>query len=120
MSALENVHFIGDKIQPNFIEFADADGIWVRFYDLPKIGLAAPQHSHAHDHVTLLCRGSVRAYKDNSILGTYHAPSMLTIPAGTKHLFVSLTDDVLLACVHNMKGREELIEPEILEEHQIV
>jgi hypothetical protein len=26
----------------------------------------------------------------------------------------------LLACVHNMKGREELLEPEIMEEYQIV
>jgi hypothetical protein len=120
MSDLDNVRFIVDKITPNYVEFADADGIWVRFYDLPKIGLAAPQHSHRHDHVTLLCRGSVRAYKNDMILGTFAAPAMITIPAGDKHLFVALSDNVLLACVHNMKGREELLEPEIMEEYQIV
>jgi len=114
MSDLDNVVYIGDPQPATYMEFADADGIWVRFYDLPRAGNAAPQHSHKHDHVSLLCRGSVRAYKDEMILGTFTAPAMITIPKGSKHMFIALTDDVLLACVHNMKGREGL-EPEIEE-----
>jgi hypothetical protein len=29
---------------------------------------------------------------------------VLTIPAGKKHIFKALTDDVVLCCLHNLRG----------------
>ena len=39
----------GPKEEVPFIEFVDADDIWVRFYTIPKAGYAVPQHAHEHD-----------------------------------------------------------------------
>jgi hypothetical protein len=112
----EELRFDETRTEAEYIEFADADDIWIRFYSLPKKGLAAPQHSHTHDHLTLLCRGSVLVYKEEVLFGVFVAPAVITIAAGSKHMFISQTDDVLLACVHNLRGREV---PEIAEYYEL-
>ena len=102
----------------DFVEFADADDIWIRFYTIPKTGYFVPQHAHKHDHITLLCSGAVNAFKDDVFIGEFVAPKSLVIEAGTKHRFETLTPNVLLACVHNMRGREGS-SPEVTELHEI-
>jgi hypothetical protein len=114
--SVDQLRFSNERIEPTYIEFADADDMWIRFYEIPK-GNAAPQHSHEHDHLTLLCRGVVVVYKDNELVGNFAAPSMITIHAGSKHMFIAVTDDVLLACVHNLRGRGE--QPTITEYHEL-
>ena len=107
----------GPKEEVPFIEFVDADDIWVRFYTIPKAGYAVPQHAHEHDHISLLCAGSVDAYQDGRFIGRFDAPKSILIQANTKHRFETLTDNVVLACVHNMRGREG--QPVIVEHHEL-
>ena len=46
-------------------------------------------------------QGSVRAYRADELLGDYHAPAVVQIPAGVFHSFLTLTPDCALACIHN-------------------
>ena len=98
----------------DYIEFAEVDDIWVRSYSVAKAKSVIAQHVHAHDHITLVSRGAVEAWQDGESIGTYVAPSLITIPAGKKHAFMALTDDVVLCCLHNLRGTG-LESPEIKE-----
>ena len=92
------------KLTPEYVEFAEVDDIWVRAYTLPKAQMFAAQHVHTHDHITLVSRGTVEAWQDGELLGEFVAPSIVKIPAGKKHLFKAVTDDVCLCCLHNLRG----------------
>lgn len=101
------------QVQPKYVEFAEVDDIWVRAYSVEKAKSVISQHVHAHDHVTIISSGSVEAWQDGEILGTYTAPAVITIPAGKKHAFTALTDNVILCCLHNLRGTG-LESPEII------
>ena len=90
--------------EQDYIEFAEVDDIWVRAYTLPKARTIASQHVHEHDHITLVARGQVDLWQDGKQVGQYTAPAMVKIPAGSKHAFMALTDDVVLCCLHNLRG----------------
>lgn len=108
------------KLTPEYVEFAEVDDIWVRAYTLPKAQMFASQHVHAHDHITLVSRGTVEAWQDGELLGEFVAPSIVKIPAGKKHLFKALTDDVCLCCLHNLRGTG-MESPEIQEvKHAVI
>lgn len=92
------------RVQPDYVEFAEVDDMWVRAYTVPKAKSVISQHIHTHDHVTLVSSGAVEAWQDGELMGTYAAPAVITIPAGKKHAFVALTDDVTLCCLHNLRG----------------
>jgi len=92
------------KIDPDYVEFAEADDIWVRAYSIPKAKTVISQHVHTHDHLTLVSRGTVEAWQDGEWFGEFSAPSIIKIPAGKKHAFRALTDDVALCCLHNLRG----------------
>ena len=89
---------------PEYIEFAEADDIWVRAYNLDGKNFVAVQHAHEHDHITLVARGAVAYWEDGVEISRHTAPALLTVLAGKKHAFVSLTDDVTLCCLHNLRG----------------
>ena len=99
---------------PDYVEFAEVDDIWVRAYTLQKAKSVIAQHVHAHDHITLVSRGSVEGFQDDESLGIFIAPAVVTIPAGKRHAFKALTDDVVLCCLHNLRGTG-LESPEILD-----
>lgn len=100
---------------PEYIEFAEVDGMWVRAYTLEKAYQVAAQHVHEHDHITLLASGSVTLWQDGLEHESYKAPALITISAGKKHAFVAATDNVVLCCLHNLRGTGET-EPQILDE----
>jgi quercetin dioxygenase-like cupin family protein len=64
--------------------------------------------------MTLVSRGTVEAWQDGELLGEYKAPAIVKIPAGKKHAFIAVTDDVVLCCLHNLRGTG-LESPEIKE-----
>lgn len=101
------------KQEPKYVEFAEVDDIWVRAYSVEKAKSVISQHVHAHDHITIVSNGSVEAWQDGEILGTFTAPAVITIPAGKKHAFTALTDNVILCCLHNLRGTG-LESPEII------
>lgn len=102
------------KIDPEYVEFSEVDDIWVRAYSLPKEKTIVRQHIHTHDHMTLVSRGAVEGWVDGQLMGTYTAPAIVKIEAGKQHAFVALTDDVVLCCLHNLRGTG-LESPEIME-----
>lgn len=114
----EIMKIFGKPEVADFIEFADADDIWIRFYTIPQADYAVPQHAHVHDHITLLCNGIVRLYRNDELVDTLVAPKSILIKAGVKHRFETVTPNVLFACVHNMRGRDGT-SPEIAEYHDL-
>lgn len=104
--------------QPNVTKIrAEADGIELRHIHVEKAGTIIPQHSHNFPHLTVIASGAVRVELDGKVKGSYDAPSVIMIGAGTKHLFITLVDDTVIECIHNI-SRTGVIE--IREEHQIV
>ena len=102
------------RVELDYVEFAEVDDIWIRAYTVPKAKTVISQHVHVHDHVTLVSRGTVEAWKDGELMGEFVAPAIIKIPAGAKHAFKALTDDVSLCCLHNLRGTG-LASPEIQE-----
>jgi hypothetical protein len=45
-------------------------------------------------------QGRVRVFCDGAEQGVFEAPAMVKVAADAAHHFVSLTDDVTLACIH--------------------
>jgi quercetin dioxygenase-like cupin family protein len=104
--------------QPDVTKFrAEADGIEVWHTLIHKAGTYVPQHAHPHPHLTVIGAGGMRAWLDGAELGDFFAPSAIYIPAGTKHLFLTLADNTALDCIHNVSRRGHI---EVAEEHQIV
>lgn len=102
------------RVEPEYVEFTEVDDIWVRTYTVPKAKTIISQHVHTHDHITLVSNGSVEAWQDGELMGQFNAPAVIRIPAGKKHAFKALTDNVLLSCLHNLRGTG-LAAPEIKE-----
>lgn len=94
-------------------------GVYCKTWLVPDVGTIVPQHSHNHDHLTLVMSGAVQVWRDGEPVRDYTAPSAVQIPAHSKHLFVTLTDNVALACLHAADTLEDE-EPAVAEEHQLV
>jgi quercetin dioxygenase-like cupin family protein len=101
------------RADPEYLEFSEVDDIWVRAYSLEKSGSVIAQHTHTHDHITLVSRGTVQMWQDGEDVGLFVAPAVITILAGKKHMFTALTNDVVLCCLHNLRGTG-LESPEIM------
>ena len=102
--------------QPPEIEFYIDDDLFVKQMWLKKSGYTVPQHSHEHDHVTMLAQGVVDVWLEDEHVGRYTAPVPIPIKAGTKHLFVAAVDNCVLYCIHNLHGKGY---PDIREEHRL-
>jgi hypothetical protein len=103
-----------EKPKLDYIEFAEVDDIWVRAYSIEKAKTGLLQHVHEHDHMTLVSRGTIEAWQDGKVMGQFKAPAVIKILAGKQHTFTALTDDVVLCCLHNLRGTG-LESPEIKE-----
>lgn len=75
------------------------DGVFIKRIPL-KEGVVVPQHAHSHSHATVIGRGYVRVWKDEKWWGDFHAGTVLTIEAETKHNFLALQDSEIY-CIHN-------------------
>lgn len=92
------------QVELDYVEFAEADDIWVRAYSVDKATKTIVQHVHEHDHMTLVSRGTVEAWQEGEVMGVFKAPAIIKISAGKKHAFTAMTDDVVLCCLHNLRG----------------
>ena len=110
-------HYDAATEQPISTDIKLADGVFMKTMVVRKALTVIPQHSHRFDHVSVLVRGSVRVMADGEHLGDFTAPRGITIKAGVKHLFQTMTDDTIVLCVHDIGTAEGV---EVLEEHQIV
>jgi quercetin dioxygenase-like cupin family protein len=105
-----------DWPEPYGIEVHEADGLFLKQMFIPKRDTTIPQHAHAYDHLSMLVKGSVGVWKNGVFDQCYKAPKGILIKAGIKHLFLSLTDDTEIWCVHSL-GTEKVVK--ILAEHDL-
>lgn len=103
--------------QPWQVDIKIADDIFVKSILIPRANTFIPQHAHTYDHLSMLAVGTVEVWKNGKAFGVFTAPSGILIEANAKHTFKSLTDNVLLYCIHNVARTGEV---DVAEEHQIV
>lgn len=89
-------------------------GVYCKVWSIPRASFALEQHAHDWPHITLVINGSVRVMRGNGVVRDYVAGDVIKIPARQTHAFVTLSDNVQLACVHaiNRADPETLIEGE--------
>lgn len=92
------------------------DNIFIKQMFIEKAGTLVPQHSHEYAHTSALAVGSVRVWKDGALLGDFVAPYMFEIEARTKHKFLSLCDNTIVYCIHNVSRDGKV---SLHEEHQL-
>jgi hypothetical protein len=87
--------------QPLTISVTIFGGIYYKLYSVPEAFTVMPQHAHDYDHITALLQGDVVVnFGDNTAL-SFSAPATIRVRARRKHNFVTLTPNVVLACIHN-------------------
>jgi quercetin dioxygenase-like cupin family protein len=94
--------------QPITVEIKMADGIFIKSHHVKKADTYLPQHSHTYDHTSMIARGSVRVWKNGWHIGDFVAPKGIIIEANTKHIFVTLEDDTIIYCIHNISRTGEI------------
>lgn len=91
--------------QPEQTELVLYAGVFVKTWSVRDAGTLLPQHAHEFPHLTLVMRGTVRAWRgpEEAVeeLGDFCAPAVIKIPANTLHHFLTMTPDCALACIHN-------------------
>lgn len=97
----------------NDVEWTMPDGTFIKSMSMEKEGTFVAQHSHVYSHTSLLASGQVRVWKDGKEIADFQAPATIFIEAQCKHKFLSLTDNVVVYCIHNKH------EAEIHEENSI-
>lgn len=97
-----------DEIQPTSVEIKMFDSIFVKSIAIKHKHILVPTHSHEYDHCSFLAVGSIRVWKDGTLLGDYHAPTGIIIDRHTKHEFLSLEDNTLVLCIHNIHSAENV------------
>jgi hypothetical protein len=91
-------------------------GIFLKTWSVADAGTMIPQHAHRHPHISLIVSGAVRAWCASEMLGDYVAPAAIKIAADQKHSFLTLTDSVVIACIHAVGEAEDV---EITEHHSL-
>ena len=86
---------------PDGIEIHTADDVFIKQMILPSAGFTVPQHSHDHDHTSMVAVGKVRLWKDEELMGDFTAPTGILIKAHCKHTFLSLEPSIVY-CIHNI------------------
>lgn len=109
--------FIMHPEQPLESGLAITDDVFVKWYKVPRSGTILPQHSHVFSHVSVIAHGGVRCWQDGELKGDFMAPTTVKIEARSKHTFLTLADDTVFLCVHNISRTGEI---EIEEEHHLV
>jgi quercetin dioxygenase-like cupin family protein len=104
--------------QPETVDIKMADGIFARLTKVRKAGTLLPQHAHRWDHTSFIAHGAVKVFLDGKEVAELHAPYGKLIEAGTKHAFVTVEDDTVIACLHRYDRIDgiEIAEENSLEE----
>lgn len=97
--------------QPIEVDMKLLDGsLFIKTMTVPDAGTVIPQHSHEYPHISLLSRGTIRAWKGGAFMGEFTAdavPVPIVIEARTMHRFETMTPGVVLSCIHALHGQDE-------------
>jgi quercetin dioxygenase-like cupin family protein len=105
--------------QPVTIGITIYGGLYIKTFQVFDTGTIIPQHSHSYDHVTLVMSGAVRVWRDDGPARDYCAPATVHIPAGSKHMFVTLEADTTMACLHAANTLDDDAQPSVAEENNL-
>ena len=94
-------------------------GIYCKMWAVRNRGTLLPQHAHTWSHISMIVQGEVRVWRDDELLGDYKAPAMIKIRAYALHKFLTLSDDVTIACLHNADHADPDGEPSIAKRHDL-
>jgi len=90
-----------------------AGNVYTRLMTFHK-GDKEAEHSHQHDHATLVSSGSV-IVRVKGQETTYTAPSMIWISKGIRHELEALEDGTVCACIHAVRDdNSEILDPDML------
>lgn len=88
---------------PNMAESGFFGNVWIRKLYFPTTGTTHNGHSHIHDHLSLLVKGSVTVEIDGYAPQTYVSPTFITIKADDHHKITAIEDDTLWFCVFALR-----------------
>lgn len=109
--------FVRHPHQPTTFYVPMVDGVKVMPVVIPMRDTILPQHSHPYDHISFVCSGEVDVWADDAYLGQFNAPASIVIKAGVKHKFQTLSDNTIIACIHNASRRGAV---EFNDDHHLV
>ena len=92
-----------DVPQPQELLETD-NGICVRAIFLSRAGTFIDQHSHEYGHTTFVANGSVAMWLNGEDRGDFHAPALIPVAANAEHVYQSLTNNVMLACISKQEN----------------
>lgn len=87
----------------SFMETGFVGNVWIAQNVLPKAGMKVKQHSHVHDHASLLVSGSARVSISGSEPKEFKAPTFIVIKADFDHQFEALEDNTIWYCVFALR-----------------
>lgn len=102
--------------QPVETDWTTMDGVFIKQILIKDAETYLPQHSHDFDHATMVAVGAVTVWKDSVFDRDYEAPTIIEIPAGVKHTFMSKVAGTVLYCIHRIDRTGEV---EIKEHHEL-
>jgi hypothetical protein len=76
-------------------------GLYAKTWEIRDRGTLLPQHAHCWDHISYVVSGVVRVWQDDEMLGDFVGPCAIKIPALALHKFLTLSDHVVILCLHN-------------------
>lgn len=88
----------------------EVNGLYFRSVLLPKAGMRIAQHTHDHDHATLVGQGTAALYIGGVLSGIFEAGRAVPVMAGQYHAFEALADNTRLTCVHDIASAESVKE----------
>lgn len=77
--------------------------VWIRKLYWRKAGDLHDGHTHEHNHISLLARGSVLCEVEGYEAKEFHAPTFITIDKNKHHKFTALEDETVSFCIFAFK-----------------
>lgn len=89
--------------------------VWIKMLDFKKTGDVVVTHQHTFDHQTLLAKGRLRVYRDDTGESReFTSPAIIVIEAGVNHCMESLDEGTVAYCIHALRSSEkaeDIIDP---------
>jgi hypothetical protein len=109
--------FVRHPEQPIVTDLSVTDDIFVKSHLIPKAETYLPQHQHAFSHASVIAAGSVRLWEGDMNRGLFKAPATVTILANRPHTFLTLEDNTVILCIHNVSRTGDI---EVTSENNMV
>jgi quercetin dioxygenase-like cupin family protein len=87
------------------VSFNMVDGVWCKQMHFKEKGCTMSGHTHTHNHLTLLAKGSLKVTVEGKVT-VFTAPHMIFIHKDNAHELVALEDDTVAYCIHAVRDAD--------------